>query len=59
MKKKKKFHSCFVNEPKRLSFVLYSIQGSRRKTKLLRNFISKFRADSEETLVEIQKLSFL
>ena len=36
--KKIKFqHSSFVNERKKLSFVLYSIQGSHRKKKPLRN----------------------
>ena len=43
MKKYIKFyHSSFVNEQKKLSFVLYSILRSHRNKKPLRNFTSKF-----------------
>ena len=46
-KKKKKFHhSYFVNKGKKLSFVLYSIPGSHRNKKPLRNFASKFTVNS-------------
>ena len=39
-------HSSFVNERKKVSFVLYSIPESHRNKKPLRNFTSKFRANS-------------
>ena len=43
MKKYIKFHhSSFVNEQRKLSFVLYSILRSHRNKKPLRNFTSKF-----------------
>ena len=47
MKKNIKFHhSSFVNERKKFSFVLYSILEFNKNTKPLRNFTSKFRANS-------------